>query len=265
MDEKRITEAELILPALYFLSLEADGSLATGQLIAKLTGLMKPAGVDAQILAGRRDTYFSQKVRNLKSHATLSRNGWAEETGDGFRISPAGRAFAEANREAVERLLGDEFEYRALGPMFADIAKKPKRQVFVYDENETVTEGTGLTGGPSKSRERSQKLRAAAREHFGDEHGNLRCAACGFDFEACYGEGIACIEIHHMKPIYQYEDADTKKTIAQALKNLIPLCPNCHRFVHRNHIGAEEIGAFCERMQKRATGVPETAETTGMS
>ena len=37
-------------------------------LIKKMEKAMKPTGKDATILAGRGDTYFSQKVRNLKSH-----------------------------------------------------------------------------------------------------------------------------------------------------------------------------------------------------
>lgn len=60
-------------------------------------------------------------------------------------------------------------------------------------------------------------------------HG-LTCAACGFNFEETYGErGSGYIEVHHVKPIstfnvVQHVDPRT---------DLITLCSNCHRMVHR--------------------------------
>ena len=65
MTEKRITEAELVLPTLYLME-QNGGSITTSELIPKLTELMKPQGTDAELLPNRGDTYFSQKVRNLK-------------------------------------------------------------------------------------------------------------------------------------------------------------------------------------------------------
>jgi hypothetical protein len=63
----------------------------------------KPTGEDAAILDNRNDTKFSQIVRNLKSHKEASTNifkrGYAEEVGDGFRITPAGRAFLAQSSE----------------------------------------------------------------------------------------------------------------------------------------------------------------------
>ncbi len=62
----RIEEKALILPTLYII--KRDGPTSTSDLIAELTTVFNPTGEDAAILAGRRDTKFSQKVRNLKSH-----------------------------------------------------------------------------------------------------------------------------------------------------------------------------------------------------
>ena len=76
MAMKRVTESELVLPAL-FLMTQNENQIATSKLITSLQELMKPDGVDAEILAGRKDTYFSQKVRNLKSHDTLLKKGLA--------------------------------------------------------------------------------------------------------------------------------------------------------------------------------------------
>lgn len=47
---------------------EELGDVSMSELIVCLTERMKPSGHDVQILKDRNDTYFSQKVRNLKSH-----------------------------------------------------------------------------------------------------------------------------------------------------------------------------------------------------
>lgn len=67
--EERISEADLVLPALYFI--EKNPGITTSELKDLLTDLFKPTGKDAQIAKNRGDTYFEQKVRNLVSHHTL--------------------------------------------------------------------------------------------------------------------------------------------------------------------------------------------------
>ncbi|GHU39113.1 hypothetical protein FACS1894190_02410 [Spirochaetia bacterium] len=59
---ERIAETELLLPALYLMSLN-NGRITTSELIKELRTIMKPAGADLQILSGRNDNKFSQKVK----------------------------------------------------------------------------------------------------------------------------------------------------------------------------------------------------------
>lgn len=47
---------------------EEYGQVAMSELIKILTDRMMPSGHDAEIIENRNDTYFSQKVRNLRSH-----------------------------------------------------------------------------------------------------------------------------------------------------------------------------------------------------
>ncbi len=77
---KRITETELILPSLYLMKLNG-GRITTSELIEKLRLIMKPSGEDLQILLGRNDDKFSQKVRNLKAHEAFERFGYAQYKG----------------------------------------------------------------------------------------------------------------------------------------------------------------------------------------
>jgi 5-methylcytosine-specific restriction protein A len=62
----------------------------------------------------------------------------------------------------------------------------------------------------------------------------IKCKICCFDFEDFYGEyGKGFIEIHHQKPVFQFDGDDTEQTIVQALENVVPVCPNCHRMIHK--------------------------------
>lgn len=54
------------------------------------------------------------------------------------------------------------------------------------------------------------------------------CKICGFDFERVYGNlGHNYIEVHHIKPLYQGEQ------MPDPALDLIPVCANCHRMMHR--------------------------------
>ena len=237
----RISESELILPSL-FLMLQNKGSITTSQLIEDLTRLLNPVGIDAQILPNRTDTYFSQKVRNLKSHDALVRRGYAKNSEGCFIITSEGRQFVEDNADSILYLTGSGFNYTDVRKIFGRFANDPNVKRIPYAE--VIAEG-GLQLRSSYVRQRSRKLRDAAMEHF-TKDGVIRCDCCGFEFKEFYGVnyGSPCIEIHHLKPIFSYEDSNIQKTIDEALKNLIPVCPNCHRVIHRNNIQADAIPAF---------------------
>lgn len=75
------------------------------------------------------------------------------------------------------------------------------------------------------SYERSAKARQACIAHYG-----YLCSVCGFDFEAVYGErGKNFIHVHHVVPVAsiggEYE--------VDPIKDLRPICPNCHAMAHR--------------------------------
>ena len=93
----RIREQNLVIPALRLAAMRSNGIITTTKLIEELTEMFRPEGQDAEILEDRNDTYFSQKVRNLISHregqSTMFTLGYAEYTGDGMRITGAGRVF----------------------------------------------------------------------------------------------------------------------------------------------------------------------------
>jgi hypothetical protein len=91
----RVTESDLVVPALRFMSERKDGFISTADLIAELEALFNPSGRDAEIIEGRSDTHFSQKVRNLVSHKknNFIANGFAEHDSKrrGLRVTDKGR------------------------------------------------------------------------------------------------------------------------------------------------------------------------------
>ncbi|WP_438312421.1 EVE domain-containing protein [Sporosarcina sp. FA9] len=96
-------------------------------------------------------------------------------------------------------------------------------------ESEKVEEGLRNEGGLKyyygKRYERDSKNRIEAIKHHGSS-----CVACEFNFEEVYRErGIDFIEVHHINPL---------STLGEAVEinpeiDLVPLCANCHRMVHR--------------------------------
>lgn len=57
-----------------------------------------------------------------------------------------------------------------------------------------------------------------------------KCAVCGFDFEESYGAiGRHFIHVHHVIPVSQIGT----DYIIDPVKDLIPVCPNCHAMLHR--------------------------------
>ena len=97
---ERVRERDLIIPALRAAAANG-GEITTAQLIDVLTDEFEPSGIDAEILDGRHDTYFSQKVRNLISHrdtgTSMFTKGYAEyhAASESISITEAGEAFLD--------------------------------------------------------------------------------------------------------------------------------------------------------------------------
>ena len=75
--------------------------------------------------------------------------------------------------------------------------------------------------------ERSRYNRALCLKYFG-----FTCRGCGELLAEKYGPlGIGVIHVHHIVPISQMGDGYRLNPI----KDLVPLCPNCHMVVHKTN------------------------------
>lgn len=91
-------------------------------------------------------------------------------------------------------------------------------------ENEVFGEVEGRQVEISSTKyERSRKNRLLCLMHYG-----YSCQICGFDFYKIYGE-IAenFIHVHHIEQI-----SSSGIVKIDPIKDLIPLCPNCHSVIH---------------------------------
>jgi len=74
--------------------------------------------------------------------------------------------------------------------------------------------------------ERDPKNRKSCIKHYGPI-----CSTCGFDFSVTYGEiGSGYIHVHHLTPL---SARDGKALKIDPIKDLLPVCPNCHEMLHR--------------------------------
>lgn len=80
--------------------------------------------------------------------------------------------------------------------------------------------------------ERKPRNRAACVAHYG-----ARCFVCGFTFADHYGEfGAEYIQVHHRTPLAALAEAQRSNYTPDPIKDLVPLCANCHAMIHRPHM-----------------------------
>jgi 5-methylcytosine-specific restriction endonuclease McrA len=198
---KRISEKDLISPSLLAMQ-QNGGSITMSELISKLRSSLRPTGRNLAILDGRQDDHFSQIVRNLVSHRTLVKLGYAKYT----------------KKNGAEGLLTLTIKGKA--QVTGKITPTTPVREDLENEHLLVSEGYS-TQRVMTAASRSQKLRTLAFK----KHGNS-CAACGLNFRKKY-EALKrdCMELHHVVPI----SLGVRKS---TINDLIPLCPNCHRVAH---------------------------------
>lgn len=89
--------------------------------------------------------------------------------------------------------------------------------------------------------ERNAYARKKCIDHYG-----YKCQVCNFDFEEVYGElGSNFIHVHHIIPL----STIGKEYQIDPIKDLIPVCPNCHSIIHRTkeYTSIDELKAILDK------------------
>jgi hypothetical protein len=182
---------------------------------------------------GRDILTFEHSLKNARdafdSHFTeTQRKGWKDGKGLPNKLSGASlnvfKKFNALKETEVWQRISD----------FADKDSKNYEVVFenllAVEESEkgesTVKTEGGIKVYISSKVERNPSLRNDAFNIHGYD-----CMVCGFNFEEKYGIwGKDWAEVHHLKPIAERKD---RKTITNPKTDLVVLCANCHRMIHR--------------------------------
>lgn len=182
----------------YFVrSVKTNGGLATAKrmlLPLKTSGIT--AGLQALVDAGRPD---------LSLEAVVLQN----------RFAPL---FTPQELREAQRRLNKYFKTPRRKPV-----EPEKNFPDTLPNNHQYFEG-GVRKIKVNAYERDSRARKACIHKYG-----LRCAACGLRFEERYGGiGKGFIHVHHKKPLA----IRRRKYKLDPLKDLIPVCPNCHSMLH---------------------------------
>jgi len=115
---------------------------------------------------------------------------------------------------------------------------------------EPLTEGTPKAVSITLY-ERNPLARQQCIAHYGSD-----CHACGFSFGETYGETAdGYIHVHHLKPISSGRGARA----VDPIKDLRPICPNCHAFVHLQNPPLSIVELKRMLKQARSPGLMESA------
>lgn len=144
--------------------------------------------------------------------------------------------FERLGFEVVDKL-------QAIGPT-------PGEDEFTSAEEVMLEDGQAVTEGAIKQiyvnvYERNPAARRKCIQHYG-----YICFICEFNFKDRYGEvGKNLIHVHHLTPLSKI---GTEYQL-DPVKDLRPVCPNCHAVIHRRKeepYSMEEMKEFIQNMQK---------------
>jgi 5-methylcytosine-specific restriction protein A len=194
---------------------------------------------------GREISVFEHSLKNARdefdSHIESSpRIGWLNMHGKAHRL-----------QDVAERIL-TRYADIPRSEVWLEIQPYTEKSVVNYEnvfddlsaiqESEAEKERISKTEGGKKlvisyRYERSPSLRESAFRIHGYD-----CGVCGFNYEKKYGIwGKQFAEVHHVRPLSENEGV---RTVTDPEHDLIVLCANCHRMVHRKRgitLSVEEL------------------------
>lgn len=175
----------------------------------------------------------SSEIRNDKEY-WLNQNEY-EKSLDGMFINIRLLEEVDTDKLSLPLLLENGLKAAPQGPIklkdtleayVASVFKTANDEYFpeTLDSSSAIFEGIKKQVSVNKY-ERSSIARAKCVEHHG-----YKCKVCSFNFEETYGEiGKYFIHVHHITPIHSIGESYK----IDYIKDLIPVCPNCHAMLHR--------------------------------
>lgn len=192
--------------------LESTPSLTDGKLV-ELAVLSMQYYLSQWVIVKYR--YPDDRLESLRRLQTDAVNLFAEA------LSPPSQELAESRPDEMQRLAEGSLD--AVG----------ETRLLILDREEPKSYVEGSRRAMTQERiERNRLARKVCLEHFG-----AVCQVCGTDF-AKYGPQFAgLIDVHHVKPM----SATDGEREVDPIRDLVPLCPNCHRMIHRKPHGVYTV------------------------
>lgn len=189
--------------------------------VTALSDALKAMAVEQGLATFRNPQGVAMKLMNFRSM-------------DPTFVSKGGAGLKKIGK--LDRVVWEEFFGRPLDLTLAaeliraeldDTDGEPEQ--LLSDESEYVGREGRLHYRTHLSRERDRRLVVLRKQYAMRQHKRLACEACDFDFGAVYGpRGLGYVEAHHVNAVREMEeDAATR------FEDLMLLCANCHRIVHR--------------------------------
>lgn len=196
-----------------------------------------------RIKKGRNFVVLLQDDKHLFSPSKFS--GYKNNTTKHLKLK--GRHGGKTN-ERITKLLGKPAKkgdggYKKIDKEFVEYCKKfdivpsnytqPRRYWYISNglcypddvrSTDKIIEGARLKIFVNRY-ERSSRARRECVGHYG-----YACSVCGFDFQKKYGQlGKDYIHVHHIIPLSEIKEGYE----VDPIKDLRPVCPNCHSMLHR--------------------------------
>jgi 5-methylcytosine-specific restriction endonuclease McrA len=168
---------------------------------------------------------------------------------------------AGGNREAILNTCGSVqdfinllLDYKGDGtpPKFLITSAKSEKLAKTSLETDYIVQGEQLeklipdVEGRKRIRQHVTYERSARNRALAIELHGRTCEVCGFNFDEVYGSEHAdgYIQIHHVKPVSEYEGE------VDLANDLIPLCANCHAMAHRRRDTVTSINKLKALIEK---------------
>lgn len=224
-------------------------------------------------LSPEKPVEFHQQDVKKKNMAVVGKTGrmYIQPTTTGYDVGLSGKALEESMYQSMKQLFGSECSGHKqtnvrIGkkdqPFWRvddfDLVRKAvfkyvglsitKTELTVYpdevDDSISYPEGAISTKLVNKY-ERNAEARKKCIDHFG-----YVCSVCDINFEKVYGAiGKEFIHVHHLVPLSEIKS----EYKIDPIKDLIPVCPNCHSMLHRRKppFTPEEIKEVIELNQTK--------------
>ena len=182
---------------------------------------------------GRSILSFEHSLKNARDSydsvlGNSTRTGWRDSNKSPKKLEKIALEIFEKYRNVEKTLIWEEIKIYANYNF--SISEIVVNDLISIQESETDEPIMSKSEGKKKiitsyKYERNLKLRTSAIDIHGEN-----CMICGFNFEKFYGEwGRGFIEVHHSISLSTYE----QEKMTNPKEDLIVLCANCHRMVHR--------------------------------